>query len=275
MKKSIAIITIIIIAAINSAFCEQIFLNNNFADSLSASQSKKLYSLTKNIFLDCSHKEPLGSDQHVKTCDAAKRIYNFTAYLIKKETADKEIIEEIKLRNSAFFDTTVYNIALSSIIVSGDANSLVKITAFIGTNCPNCKQISVPLYELSNGALKGKISVSMKPLYRQLGDIALIAANEQNKSWQLLRAYANTNDAITADNINDFFDEAKIDKNRIYMEMSDTNKIFSILNGNYSESKKCKMIFTPHLIFNGTIYESDMNLRWIIDFIDWKLTKSK
>jgi len=275
MKKITAITMIMIFATLKTAFAQQLFLNNNFVDSLSVSQTKKLNSLTKNVFLGCKHKEPLSDEQHIKNCDAAKRIYNFAAYLLKKQVADKEIIEEIKLRDTAFFDTVIYKTAPSAIRVCGDENSSMKITAFIGTNCPNCKQILVPLYELSQGALKGIFKISLKPLYRQLGDIALVAANRQNKSWELLRAYANTNDAINADNINDFFDEARIDKSQIYKEMSDTNKIYSILAENYSEARKCKMSYTPHLLFNGIIYESDTNLRWIIDFIEWLLTKPK
>lgn len=275
MKNIIAIIMIMIFSTLKTAFAQQLFLNNNFVDSLSVSQVKKLNSLTKNVFLGCKHKEPLSDEQHLKNCGAAKRIYNFAAYLLKKQAADKEIIEEIKLRDAAFFDTVTYKTAPPAIRICGDENSPVEITAFIGTNCPSCKQILVPLYELSEGVLKGKFKISLKPLYRQLGDIALVAANRQNKSWELLRAYASTNDGINADNINDFFDEARIDKGQIYKEMSDTNKIYSILTENYSEAKKCKMTYTPHLLFNGIIYESDTNLRWVIDFIEWRLTKAK
>lgn len=274
MSKKIIIITAIIFITAET-FAQEIFLKNNFADSLSVAQSKKLIVLTKNILLDCGHKETLENQQHLKNCGAAKRIYNFAAYMLKKDIPEKEIIEEIKLRNKTFFDTVVYKITPSSIRVSGDVNSPVEITAFIGSNCPSCKRTLIPLRELAGTALKGKIKISMKPLYRQLGDIALIAAEKQNKAWELFRTYGNSNSDINADNINSFFDEARIDKYKIYEDMRDTNWIFSILDQNYAESVKCKMSFTPHLLFNGIIYESDINPRWIIDFIEWLLTKSE
>jgi protein-disulfide isomerase len=275
MKRIFMITVIMFFAAVKTPFAQQLFSNGNFADSLSVSQLKKLNSLTKNIFLSCGHKEPLESRQHLETCGGAKRIYNFAAHLLKKQVPEREIIEEIKLRNAAFFDTVIYETAAPYIRISGDENSPVEITAFINADCPSCKQVLIPLYELSEGFLKGKFKVSMKPLYRQLGDIALVAANQQNKSWELLRAYLSATDGVNADNIDRFFSEAQIDKSRIYKEMGDTNKIYSILAENYSEAKRCKMTYTPHLLFNGIIYESDTNLRWIIDFIEWKLEKIK
>jgi hypothetical protein len=146
---------------------------------------------------------------------------------------------------------------------------------FVSSNCPSCREAVVILNELSNTAYRGKIKVSIKPLYRMLGDIASIAANKQSKSWDLYRAYSNSNNRITADNINDFFAEAGIDKDRIYEDMRDSTFIFSILKANYAEAIKCGMRYTPHILFNGIVYDGNIKAQDIVEFIDDILTKTR
>jgi protein-disulfide isomerase len=128
-------------------------------------------------------------------------------------------------------------------------------------------------YEMSNTVYNGKIKVSIKPMYKQLGDIALVAANNQNKSWELIRAYSHISNRITADNINELFDEAQINKDKIYEDMRDTALIFSVLKANYEEAKKCQMNFTPHIVFDGVIYDGETNAQSIMQYIDKILTK--
>jgi len=177
--------------------------------------------------------------------------------------------------STAFAQSIVCRPAPSFIKFSGEANSPIDVVIFVSSGCPTCKETGVMFYELANTMYKGKIKVSIKPLYRQLGDIALIAANSQNKSWELFRAYSNTSNRITADNINELFDEARINKDRIYEDMRDTALIFSVLQANYEEAKKCRMNFTPHILFDGIIYDGETNAQSITQYIDNILTKSR
>jgi protein-disulfide isomerase len=174
---------------------------------------------------------------------------------------------------SGFCELKIYKTTPAYINFAGEANATIDVTAFVSSGCPSCKEAVIMLYELSSTAYKGKIKVSIKPLYKQLGDIALIAANNQNRSWELFRAYANTGNRISSENINGLFDEAKIDKNRIYEDMRDTALIYSVLEANYTEAKKCGMNFTPHILFNGIIYEGEIKPKSILEYIENILAK--
>jgi protein-disulfide isomerase len=175
----------------------------------------------------------------------------------------------------SFAQDFVCQSAPSFIRSSGRESSPLDVVIFVSSACPKCKETAVMFYEMSNTVYSGKIKVSIKPLYKQLGDIALVAANSQNKSWELVRAYSHTSNRITADNINELFDEAKINKDKIYEDMRDTALIFSVLQNNYEEAKKCQMNFTPHILFNGIIYDGEINAQSIMQYIDKILAKSR
>lgn len=130
-------------------------------------------------------------------------------------------------------------------------------------------------YEMSQTVFKNKMRVTIKPLYRQLGDIALVAAENQNKSWELIRAYSNTSRRIDTQNIMDLFTEAGIDLEKINRDMQDSTRIFSILNANYLDAKKHGMNFTPHILINGKVFTGEVNPESVMEYIDALLTKTK
>lgn len=167
-----------------------------------------------------------------------------------------------------FSDEVICNPTPSSINFAGEANSPINVMIFVSSSCPSCKTAAVMFYEMANSAYKGKIKVSIKPLYKQLGDIALIAANNQNKSWELIKAYSNTNRRIDSGNIIDLFTEAGINLDKINEDMQDSTQIVSILQDNYTESRKCGMNFTPHILINGKIYTGEINPQSVIEYID-------
>jgi len=162
----------------------------------------------------------------------------------------------------------------SSIKFAGTPNSPIEVTMFISASCPPCKQAAVMFYEMANSVYKGKMKVSIKPLYKQLGDIALIAANNQNKSWELIRAYSNISRRIDAENMIDLFNEAGIDLDKINKDMQDSTKIFKILEANYAESQKCGLNFTPHIIINGVSFNEEITPQRVMDYIN-KLLRNK
>lgn len=142
------------------------------------------------------------------------------------------------------------------------------VVIFVSSECPSCKKAAVMFYEMSNSAYKGKMSVTIKPLYRQVGDIALIAAAQQNKTRELITVYANTSSRIDAKNIIGLFNEAGIDTNKIYEDMQDSTKILSILNANYAEARNKGMNFTPHILINDKVYDGELSPTDITEYIN-------
>lgn len=149
----------------------------------------------------------------------------------------------------------------------------IEVVIFVSSSCSSCKKASVMFYEMSNSVYKGKMNLTVKPLYKQLGDIALVAAENQDKLWDLISVYSHTNSRIEASNIKDLFVEAGIDLDKINKDIRDSTQIFSILDNNYAEAKKAGMNFTPHILINGEVFDGEVSPQRVMEYLDKLLKK--
>jgi hypothetical protein len=214
----------------------------------------------------------------LKGDDVATRFCNYISWIIAKDDT-KEItyyIDKLRRRESTFFPTDSFKIEPSHILSIGDSSSPIEVVAYMSADCGYCKQTGIALVDLVKGPLKGKLKFSMKPIHKMIGDFAFVAANEQGKTWEIFREFANSSSRIDNDLIYDILPNTTIDSTKFWFDMRMHHDQYEQeLIANREEGLVNGVKYTPTLYFNGRRYRSNRHPLWIIDYVEFLLSSIK
>ncbi len=246
----------------------------NFIDSLTAEQKLVLDSAASTFELDDACKGSLEATQGSIACPDASSFYNYAAWLAFNDKPSDYIFDKLRKRNTNYYKPDHFTLTPSYLTVVGDTSSPIHIEAYVSSDCPHCKRVSIPLKELLEGPLKGQATFSIKPIHHKIGDYALLAAKEQGKDWDLFIAFGDIERRIDEDAVIEAAEAAGIDIVRLKADVASNNdKYNKIITETYSEAKRNGMNFTPALYFNGYRYRSNKHPMWLVDYIEY-LTRS-
>lgn len=243
-----------------------------YPDSLAPVLVKQLNHIGETFSPSCGHEKAIGDASHRKTCSVARRFYNFAAWSVWGGKEDERILSDLEKRDATFFDTTRYHVAPATTERAGVVGSSAEVTVYVSSACGRCKQVVPPLKDLAQTAMKGTMVVSLKPLYQRLGDVALLAADMQGKMWDLFEVYGNVSERLDENTLPECLETTQIDTTQFWQDIERESARFDeILAANYAESKVNGMMFIPHILVSGKLYDSEQHPLWIYDYIEWTL----
>jgi protein-disulfide isomerase len=114
------------------------------------------------------------------------------------------------------------------------------------------------------GRLKNKVTLCVKPIGTAIGDIALMAANGDNKFWNLFLAMKGIKTRISEDIAIHLADSIGIAPGR-FREMIKNPQIPKLLEANKLEANRNNVVVTPTFFINGRRYSSYTNPLWVVD----------
>lgn len=246
----------------------------NFADSLTEIQKALLDSVAQNVKINDNCRGTIEENRNSIACPEAAQFYNFAAWYAMNDKPYDYIVDKIRQRDNTFFSPKKYDISPSYNTTAGDTSSPIRIIAYVSSDCPHCKKVGIPLYELVEGAIKGEASFAIKPIHHKIGDYALLAAKEQGKDWELFQAYGDIYERLDENLVLKAAEKAGLDVEKMKNDVDTNNEKYQkIITENHTEAVENGLKFTPTLYFNGYKYDSNKHPIWLIDYINY-LTRS-
>lgn len=210
--------------------------------------------------------------------DVATRFCKYISWVISKDIS-KPIdfyIDKLQRREATFFPTDSFKIEKSEISTIGDSTSPITVVSYMSADCGYCKQTGLALLELVEGPLKGKLKFEMKPIHKNIGDFALIAANAQGKTWEIFPEIANCHNRIDDTELYTILKNTTIDTVQFWSDMRMHHDLYEKeLISNREEGVVNGVKYTPTLYFNGRRYRSNRHPLWIIDYVEFLIGNSK
>ena len=243
-----------------------LFTSHASVDSLTPAQSKMFDDVTSRYFVrtccfstlrDCMNR---GGD-----CIIARHLWNFAKWLSAGDSAMPRIMDYIDKRYNCFVDEKRFVIDTLHIPRLGSAAAPVAIVAYVTSSCPHCKYLVGALYDsVARGRLKNKVTLCVKPIGTTIGDIALMAANGDNKFWNLFLAMKGIKTRISEDIAMHLADSIGIPPSR-FREMIKNPQIPKMLEANKLEANRNNVEVTPTFFISGRRYSSYKNPLWVVD----------
>ncbi|MBN1984314.1 MAG: thioredoxin domain-containing protein [Chitinivibrionales bacterium] len=151
----------------------------------------------------------------------------------------------------------------------GDTSSPVKLTVFLSATCPGCKKLLQALYaEITAGSLSHKVFVEPRPFTRELGDKALLVAQQEGKFWPFLLTMKKDLLWPTEKELTLTADSVGMDGKKFTKDLKD-KRLMEQLTRSYTEAKVHGVSTTPTVFINKRKYESSHDIQWVIEAVDF------
>ena len=228
-----------------------------------------LNSYVVNDCCGCILRRCLDGKQH---CSIADHLENYLTWFVERDPDPDpvKVREQIDLRYNGFVTDKVHAYDTEHLQVTGNPNAPVVVTAYVSAYCPSCKQHVADLRNavLSDGALQKHAALYVKPVGKGIGNVALLAAAEEGKFWELFFAYRRMNTVLkdTSDIIA-VAANAGVLSERFVQLLSDP-VLHQRLKENLEESRNNDVKYYPAYFINGKKYSSSLKTRWVIDAIE-------
>ncbi len=247
-------------------------LDDYFSDSLTAEKLILLDSVHQNFKLG----GPRGKKLNIKRSHTGKRLYNYAAWLLHKGKSYNYVLDKLRTREDTFFPKESFSVASSITEVAGKKSAPIQVVAYITSTCPSCKKTGIPIHQLVNGPLEGRLSFILKPIHHKIGDYALLAADQQGKMWELFIEYGNLKSRLDDKTLFGAASKAGIDTTELKKDMSlNYERYRKQIAENHQEAKKNGLKTTPTLYFNGKRYRSNRHPLWIVDYVEFLEEEAK
>ena len=208
-------------------------------------------------------------------CMIAHRFYNFSCWMVLRESEFDKILLQLDKRHDSFFDTQEFFIYPTILDPAGNREAEINITAYISANCSLCKKVVIPLHmAVTKGPIKKKAILYLKPILPNISNMALIAAQKMGKFWEyyhsLEKVKKRLDEKILLSKAKKLKLPLKEFKKMLYYE---ENK--KLLQSYKAEAIKNGVEITPTLFINNRRYSSYKNPQWIIDLVEYEYEKVK
>lgn len=249
-------------------------LSINYADSLTTTDHLQLLdSIAYSFTLDNCCDTTIGACIELKpACTQAPRFLDFISWMILRGHQQEKIIKELEKRVVSFFgpDTFLVN---SSLPLAGAQDAPVIISSYISASCPRCKKVCIPLYlAVTDGPLYQLAKLQLIPATVSFGNMALLAAHEQGKFWdfflKLEGEKRRLNERILMSKARKLGLNTKQFKRALY-----NNQYKKVLTQSRNKARNNGVTITPTLFINKRRYRSYKNPQWIIDAVEYEVTR--
>ena len=209
-----------------------------------------------------------------KHCTIADRLDSFLTWIAGYESdPDPATIKKwMDTRYTGFTTDTTFTFDTTGISVTGNPDAPVRVMVYVSAYCPSCKRYVTELRNalLSDSIMQKKTALYVKPAGKGIGNIALLAAVDEGKFWELFLAYRRVYTILkdTSD-ICRIAAPAGVLSKRFVRLLSDTT-VQQRLQENREESWRNDVTHFPAYFINGKKYSSSIQPRWVIDAIEFE-----
>ena len=178
-----------------------------------------------------------------------------------------KVVEQLDLRYAGFTDTQRVLIDTAKAPLTGNPKATVLVSVYMSSYCPHCKKMVNELHDsiAANPVLNSGIALVAKPIGGGIANIALLAAAEEGKFWDLFAVYKYNYSVLKKEaDILPLAAKAGITSERFRQLLSDP-AIRKRLAANTSESVKNGVKYMPGFFINNKRYSSYKKVRWILD----------
>ena len=254
----------------------------NAADSikvntiLTVPQQKELDSITSSFRISsCGTVTFAQALKRSPPCPMATHLYPFAQWLAAKGKTYAECMKDLSDRQQCAIDTQGYAIDLSTAPMAGDPKAPVVIVEYMSGLCPLCKYVGAELYrEVTDGQLKGKARLAIKPCKGNRADEAIVAAAHFNKQWEFvmaLHACKLRPDEPLLLKIADSLGMAPA----AFRDYMNSRELQMVIERDSREAVGNGVTIAPTFFINGKRYRSYKDPRWVVDAALWECAAAK
>jgi len=257
MKKLLLLSAIVVCAAQTQTLAQAL----PFIDSLIV--NFKVGQCCENTALDLCANRKSG-------CTLAPRLISFVLWMDStRRIANDKMAEGLNDRYASLTDTKRFPIDTAGWPATGDPKSPLTLTTYFSGTCPMCKSTYRDLYyAVTSGKLKGKTVLVAKPFNAGPVNNALMAAHGMGKFNDFMLELANRNSRIDEQVMIEIANNMKLDTAKFKTAMANPALIKRIDASN-KEAVKNEVTHTPTFFISGQRYKSTLDIRWIIDAVDY------
>lgn len=203
-------------------------------------------------------------------CTIAPRLINFIDWMDSTggRFTEERMTEALQQRYASLTDTKRYAIDQRGWPVIGDRNAPLTVVMYYSGTCPMCKTNFSDLHgEVTKGRLKGRVNIVCKPFGTGLANRALTAAYDAGRFSDFMFAIANVQGRIDEEAILSIADVMLFDR-QAFWNLMESPQLLARVELSSKEAERNGVTHVPTHFIAGQKYNSDLNLRWIIDAIE-------
>lgn len=210
-----------------------------------------------------------------KKCSIAHRLETFLTWLVGTDPDPDpvKVLEQLDLRYNGFTTGERITFDTSHCQVTGPRDAPIVLMVYVSALCPSCKRYVGDLRNaiLADTLLHGRVAIIPKPSGGGIGNIALVAAAQEGRFWELFFAYRHVHSIFkdTSDII-PIAAKAGILTER-FIKLLSAPATRQLLEKNRKEGKRNEVNYLPGYFINGKPYSSYTDTRWIIDALHFEL----
>lgn len=242
-------------------------------NDLNPQQSALLDSVVSSFKIEHCCGTSLKSCLNKSTCPIVSRLYDFSLWLVQRESDRTKILEQLEKRYEGFVTNEKHVIDTSFLAWAGSPSSPVRIVSYISSGCNMCKRIVGELYDsVTVGSLSGKAKLLAIPIGTGPGDLALLIANSKGKFWELFQKFRENKLRYSDEDVVKMAEETGISgKEMRYLLKNQGFKNLLSAARNQSTAKEVKV--TPTFFINEKRYSSYKDPQWVIDAALFEIEK--
>ena len=204
-------------------------------------------------------------------CDIAIRLINFLMWMDSTgQIPNERMAELLHNRYSTFADTKTHTYNLAGWPVIGDRNAPVTVVMYFSGTCPMCKFAFRELNgELTAGKLKGKVKMVVKPAFGAIPvNRAIMLAHDMGRFTDYMLALSRAEGRIDEEILLSIADGLLFDRQAFKSRMEDP-KLIERIEASGKEAQINGVTHVPSYFISGRRYNSVMDIRWIIDAMEF------
>jgi protein-disulfide isomerase len=272
MKHS-ALFLSVLLAAVFALFASSAFAFDQktpVPDTLTNPQLHQLDSLENFFTVEQCCRGTLAACLAKKpSCGIAARLHVFMKWLVARKTESRIISDETLKRYISLTSTTRGTIDTSVFPMAGDRQAPVLISGYVSATCPICHFVTHELYDaVTQGELKGKARLMVKPLGEGFANTSLAAACRMGRFWDYFIALSMVKSRIGKETIYMIADSLRFDHGKFKSLMTDP-ATDSIVKVSTAEAAANSVTLSPTYFVNRVRYQSYKDPAWLVDAVEY------
>ena len=235
----------------------------------SAKLSEDIISNIKNKFILSSHNN-LSLNEELKKENPlliARKMDWFLNWISDIEESEEKILIKLAERYNSFNDTSGFLIEKSVIKPYGNKEAPVELVAYTTASCKICEKVVKEVKdEISDGKLRNKVKLIIKPFGSGIGDIGSIICGKDEKYWTYFEELGKVKTRLTKAKVIEAAVSAGYKRDEFEGKLFDP-EYKKILLSYKREGYKNNVSVTPVFFINNKRYKSYKDAVCVIDAV--------
>jgi protein-disulfide isomerase len=175
----------------------------------------------------------------------------------------------LQARYNSFAESRKHNLNTIGWPVIGDPNSPMTVVMYFSSTCPACKtNFREILPMVTDGHLKGKAKIVVKPFGNNFGNRAIVAAYDMGRFTDFMLALAQAGVRVDEELIYDIADGMLFDRD-VFRQRVESDDVAGRVEESSTEASGTGATHVPTYFIEGRRYDSVLFARWVADAIEF------